>query len=89
MKSRTERIAYELPYEVLNDLRLRLLRNSKIVDKFQKWMVAGPIFWIVLAGFASFQVVSSRFGLSRIDISYLILCMYRYCLALKDIIWSK
>ena len=44
MKSRTERIAYELPFELPKDLRLRILRNSEIVDKFQKWMVAGPIF---------------------------------------------
>lgn len=58
MKSRTERIAYELPFELPNDLRLRILRNSEIVDKFQKWMVAGPIF---LGCFDWFRVVSGRF----------------------------
>ena len=42
MKSSTKDIAYELPYELPNDLRLRILGSSEIVEKTQKWVVADP-----------------------------------------------
>ena len=40
MKSSTKTIAYEMPHELSNDLRLRTLGNSEIVEKTQKWVEA-------------------------------------------------
>ena len=37
IKSSTKNIAYELPLECPNDLRLRILGNQEIMEKFQKW----------------------------------------------------
>ena len=42
MKSSKKDIVYELPHELPNDLRLRILGNLKIIEKTQKWMEAGP-----------------------------------------------
>ena len=40
IKSSTKNIAYELPLECPNDLRLRILGNQEIMEKFQKWVEA-------------------------------------------------
>ena len=40
MKFRTKEIVYGLPHELSNDLRLRTLGNSEIMEKTQKWVEA-------------------------------------------------
>ena len=40
MKSSTKNIAYKLPQELPNVLRLRILENWKIMGKIQKWVEA-------------------------------------------------
>ena len=38
MKSSTKNIVYQLPLELLNSFRIRILGNSKIMGKTQKWV---------------------------------------------------
>ena len=40
MKSSTKNVVHELPVKFPNNLRLRILGNQEIVEKFQKWVKA-------------------------------------------------
>ena len=40
MKFSTKNIVYDLPLKFPNDLRLRILGNEEITEKFQKWVEA-------------------------------------------------
>ena len=40
MKSSTKNVVHELPVKFPNNLRLRILGNQEIVEKFQKWVEA-------------------------------------------------
>ena len=42
VKSSTEFFVYELPHELLNDFRLRILETLEIMEKKQKWVEAEP-----------------------------------------------